>query len=783
MNARNGYLLGLFLICAGVLITQIATTRLLSILFFYHLAFVSISMAMLGLTGGAVGVWWLERKYGKLNLGVWLPRMCVAFTGLLVFSIAIVTSVLVKSPVALVLLLAGMLPPYLAAGVAVSLALTRSPYPMGVTYGSDLLGAALGCLLALGLLYILPPISALLVVAGFGLLAALGFAKGLSVPAPKVALWGGFLLLAALIQIQAPMFQQVSQKSKNGIIDNEMVGSNPYSYITITQKYKEPYFYWGSAVDAPQNIHTQALLQIDGLAGTPLYEYKPTPGNYDFLRYDVTNIAYTIRHKGKSAVIGIGGGRDLISARHFGFEDVTGVELNPIFVNLLTKIQPYADFAHIGLDPKVKLVVDDGRSWFARTEEKFDLLQMSMVDTWAATGAGNFTLSENGLYTLEGWMHFVKALKPNGVFTVSRWYAPNDVNESGRMIALAMAVLHKLGVPEPRKHIYVAGTEKLATLVLSPDILSKADVLLLDKEVAARGYRVLVHPVKRAASDLLEGIVGAPDYKSLVKFTSSLPLDLTPTTDSRPFFFNQLKLSNLFFEIGHDQTKVGVLSGNLQATAALLVIVFISLVFVCVLLLVPALGALEGVSPKLGKAGSLYFMLIGLGFMFVEMGLIERMSLFLGHPVYSLAIVLFSLILATGIGSFVSDRVKKVTPKFTQMWVLAMAGLIAVVALFGSCLTSRFESAHLLARALITILSVAPPAVLMGFAFPIGLRLTEKIDPRPAPWFWGVNGAAGVLASGLAVLCSMTFSITVTLLVGAVFYLLLLVPLKSLQKA
>ncbi len=167
-------------------------------------------------------------------------------------------------------------------------------------------------------------------------------------------------------------------------------------------------------------------MTIDGFAGTWMPAYSDEPGRLDFLRYDVTNLAYHARHEGRAAVIGVGSGRDMLSAHLFGFRDITGVELNPIFVDLLTdpaKLRAYAGIADL---PGVRFVVDDGRSWFARTEEKFDLIEMSMVDTWAATGAGAFSLSENGLYTVEGWKTFLSAHNPDGLFAVSRWHSPHS---------------------------------------------------------------------------------------------------------------------------------------------------------------------------------------------------------------------------------------------------------------------------------------------------------------------------------------------------------------------
>jgi predicted membrane-bound spermidine synthase len=156
----------------------------------------------------------------------------------------------------------------------------------------------------------------------------------------------------------------------------------------------------------------QGWLNIDGEAGTPIYRFDGNWDDIDFLRYDATALAYFIRHSGRAAIVGVGGGRDVLTASLFGFRDVTGVEYNPILADLFTST--YREFSGVSHMPWFHMFVDDARSWFARSRDQFDLIQMSLIDTWAATGAGAFTLSENGLYTVEGWRRFMQRLTPDG---------------------------------------------------------------------------------------------------------------------------------------------------------------------------------------------------------------------------------------------------------------------------------------------------------------------------------------------------------------------------------
>ena len=162
---------------------------------------------------------------------------------------------------------------------------------------------------------------------------------------------------------------------------------------------------WGASAAMHATTLDARNMTIDGSAASAMYRFDGDLANLAFLKYDVTNLAYAIRHDGRAAIIGVGGGRDVLSAELFGFRDVTGIELNPIFIDLLTGA--LAGYDRLAALPGVRLIVDEARSWFARTAERFDLIQMSMIDTWAATGAGAFSLSENGLYTVEGWRTFV----------------------------------------------------------------------------------------------------------------------------------------------------------------------------------------------------------------------------------------------------------------------------------------------------------------------------------------------------------------------------------------
>jgi hypothetical protein len=423
--------------------------------------------------------------------------------------------------------------------------------------------------------------------------------------------------------------------------------------------------------------------------------------------------------------------------------------------------------------------VDDARSWFAATSEKFDLVQMVVADTWAATGAGAFSLSENGLYTLEGWRAFLKTLNPDGVFTVSRWYAPGEINETGRMVGLATAALLDAGVKDARPHLFVADDGRLATLVLSKAPFTDAQLRALHDAVRDGGFAELLSPDRPPDSNLLRQIVESRNLASLNQVLGSTYLDLTVPTDARPFFFNQLRIFDIpslltVLRFARSNEFGGVWWGNLVASGVLLMILVIAFAAVIATILVPLRSAARQCPRPLAIAGSLYFSLIGMGFMLAEIALLQYFSVYLGHPIYSLGVCLFSLILASGLGSLASDWLKLNTRGKLAAW----GGIVvAYLVVMQWVLPSIFQSTtnrERLVRIGISLGAIMPLGFLLGFAFPTGMRLASAIDTQPTPWFWGINGATGVLATVLGVIVSMSFGINVTLLISAACYLMVI---------
>lgn len=794
------FLSGVFLISFSSLIFQILQTRIMSVMAWYYMAFFAISVAMLGMTVGAVWVYRWRDRFQPADLPVTLSRFAL-YTALAMPASIVLQFCLITSPawtlttvVAWAVLLSVMALPYVFAGVVVSLSLTRSPFPTGQVYGVDLLGAALGCVAVMALLNVLDGPTAVIVAGAISCLSSVAFAASSGarylVGSTSRPLWERpatvtFALLAvALFNAVSPYgFRPILTK---GTIDSYgKIGNfekwNSYSRIRATRPAIAAPILWGPSPHLPPEMRvSEAYLDIDGLASTCVFHYDGTRDSIAFLKYDLVSLAYRLPGIHKSAVIGVGGGRDVFTAHLFGVSDITGVELNPIFVNLITRDPFYGNFSNIAALPDLKLHVDDARSWFAATHEKFDLVQMSMIDTWAATGAGAFTLSENGLYTLEGWRAFLKSINSNGIFTVSRWYNPGNVDETGRMIGLATAALLDDGVQDVRPYLFVASAGNIATLVLSKSPFTSDQLHVLHDAVRDGGFTELISPDRTAESSLLQQIVASHDLASLNQVLGSTYLDLTVPTDNRPFFFNQMRLFDLtgvrifLSRWKNGEPQYGVFLGNLTVFAFLLLILFISIVAVVLTILVPLRSAARQCSLSLAVMGSLYFSLIGIGFMLAEISLLQYFSVYLGHPIYSLGVCLFSLILSTGLGSMASDWLNLNSKTKLLVWGTLAAAYLAAMALTLPSVFHATTDRERLVRIGVSVVAIMPLGFLLGFAFPTGMRLVNAIDSQPTPWFWGINGATGVLASVLGVILSLTFGINVTMTIAAACYLLVI---------
>ncbi len=434
--------------------------------------------------------------------------------------------------------------PFLQSGAVITIALTRLGGSIGRLYAADLVGAATGCALLVPLLRVLDMMSALLVA---GTLAAAGGVALARFAGPSRWRWAapatvGLLAITTLGHLSLDRPIEVAY-TRGVPIDTDQVESavwNSHSYVLISRPATNlTPLYWGPGRYPSDLTVDMVFMNIDGEAGTPLTQWDGNPESLHWVQYDVTALPYQLR-SGDVGIIGAGGGRDILSAIWVGATSVTAIELNRIFIDVLR--ESHRDYTRIAEREEVRLVHDEARSYLTRSDQRFDVLQMSLVDTWAATGAGAYALSENALYTLEAWRVFLARLKPHGVLSTSRCFSPANASETSRLLSLCVATLLDAGVENPQENILMVMSGKVATLLMSPSPFSADDLERIDDAIQRYEFKPLIVPGHPIPDARLEAIVSRRSDDELSRATFDKDLDFTAPTDERPYFFNMLKL-------------------------------------------------------------------------------------------------------------------------------------------------------------------------------------------------------------------------------------------------
>ncbi|MGE0360733.1 MAG: spermidine synthase [Vicinamibacterales bacterium] len=761
---------GLALTMLATLLTELAVSRLLSVITWYHLAFVAIAVAMLGAAAGAVAVFVAPERFPPqrtaTDLARWSGRFAIALSTAHLLSLVIPVpdgqQWRVMDLVALALVLTVITLPFALGGVVTTLALTRTTAPVGRLYAADLAGAAAGCLLAVLLLDRTNLSTVAFTASAVAAAGTLCFRRAAGLPPGRLApATMAVALVAAAANTAGEPIHVLYPKNRTAWHQTALRSLwNSHAHVLAFPPRAVPAFYWGAGAGAERFTNTESYLLLDGEAGTPMTEWDGDAASLDWTSYDVTALVYHVRR----------GGRDVLTAIWSGSPAVTGVEINGNVVRLLTEY--HRRFTRLADHPAVSLVHDEGRAYLTRTSERYDVLQVSLVDTWAATGAGAFTLSENGLYTREAWRIFLDRLTPTGVLSVSRWYSPIRVSETSRLVALAVQAMLDRGVRDPAAHLALVTREPVATLLASPTPFSAADLDAIDAVAAARGFTVLASPRVPANDARVGAILRSRSTADLTTATTDPVFDYSPPTDARPFFFNMVRPRAWWSAA--PLTDRGVMAGNLRATGTLLAIFAVSLVFVLAAIAVPLVARGRPAMPPAALASGLgYFSVIGTAFMLAQVGFLQRFSVLLGHPTYALAVVLFSMILFTGAGSFWSPRLLGATGRGFVPCMLALGAALLAIGATIAPLCATAVAWSLAARIGTVLAVVAPVSVLLGVCFPHGAALVQRRDPSAVAWMWGANGAASVLASIAAVMIAMTFGIEANLVAAGAAYVVL----------
>jgi hypothetical protein len=750
------------LVAGSTLALQVLLTRIFSAALFYHFAFFAISLALLGTGAGAILLYVRPRRvlgsdpsgsdpdaaeralarwsavYGALLLVVpaILVRLDYSFEDLRVDAQFVFT-------LAVAAVLAAL--PFLAAGIVIALAIRTWVAGVGRVYAFDLGGAGIGALAIVPLLWLVDAPTLLVALGLVGAVAALLFA-GAAVPERRAA-----LVLAAAGALLIVLSATTSLYRLPGPFDSVRdPAAERWTPISRVVAYPPGAEGGDAIVSYDQDVAPVPTHR----PGTPFPDWRA-------LGLGPQSIGYALSGPGRVLVIGGGGGRDVYNALSSGQRRVDVIELNREIRDMVDgELAPYSG-RPFSL-PRVSVAIGDGRSTLAARDTDYDQVHIGFTNTLTAGSGQAYALSENNLYTVEAFDEYFDHLRPRGILSVSRLYRFAG-DEVLRATVLALTALRERGVADPERHVIVMlGRDTLAsfygTVLVRLEPFTAAEVSRV-RRLAAKRTRGLVYAPGGPYRREWRGLANASSPEA---FCRDYLLDVCAPTDDRPFFLNPVRLSDLGEPLPPNSPFISR-TPFVVLLAALGILTVLSLAaFVLPLLLARRAGR----PPASALA---YFAAIGLGFLAFEVVLIQRFVLFLGFPTYALSVVLFALLLFTGLGSLMSERLRE---RRTGL-VAALAAVTAIVVIAAFALQPLLRGLIDLpfaARVAIAVALLAPVGLLMGMAMPIGLKRLAGLYPDGVAWAWGINGVMSVLGSVLTIFVALNWGFTVATLVAAACY-------------
>jgi MFS family permease len=793
---KNTYL-GIFFTALSTLMYEILLTRIFSVTMGYHFAFMAISIAMFGMTVGALIVFLFPQYFNQEQIG---HRAALSS---LLFSITIILSFLLHLYIPFVhdisflgimiisVTYSVVLIPFIFSGICICLILSSYVTKVGRVYAADLIGASAGCILLIFALNIAGGPTSVFVTSFFASVGALFFTlNDMKKRFVKFSLIYGlavglFILVHSILVVnQAPLLR--INWIHGGYAENSIYEKwNSFSRVSVTGDTSgtiEP-FGWGlsSVYDKNKKVK-QLMLNVDAHSTTVLTGFQGDLNQLEHLKYDIANSVHYLRPSTDVLVIGTGGGRDILSSIVFKQNSVLGIEINQDMIDAVNN--HFGNFTgHLDKYPNVKFVADEARSYIARYNEKFGIIQLSVIDNWSATSSGAFVLTENPLYTLESWKVLVEHLEPDGVLAVTRYYRVKPV-EIYRLVALSSITLSDLGVREPGKNLIVLKNIAIddkdnhfgtGTVLVSRSAFTNAELDTVKTLCQKMKFEIIYSPEN--SMDTVFSVIASG--RNLGSYFANFPVDISPPTDDSPFFFYLLRFRDIFNR--HLWTEWDM-KFNLKAVFILFSILIVIVVLTLLCIIIPLkmkvrADAVKGSFPLLS-----YFGCIGLGFMLIEISQIQRLSIFLGHPTYSLSVSLFALLLSTGIGSYMTGRITSSRFLKPGRSIILLLLVLIIFGILTPHLIDAFRASETHIRILVAAALLFPIGLFMGTAFPAGVNLASLKSSSLVPWLWGINGAASVFASVLAVLIAMAFGIKAAFWTGFGFYVLAAMACFLVQK-
>jgi len=756
----------------ATLVVELSLTRIFSVVFYYHMAFLAISIAMFGL--GVGGVFSYVVAAWKGSLYTWLGRLSALNSLLVLLALTVILAqkgILTNSDLALVYVTAAL--PFFVSGAIVSLAISATMDRVDRVYFADLAGAAAGCML---LIPSLNQFGGPSTVVAAAIVFAVAGAVWHSMAGSKSGRAGSVALALALVTLLT-----YNQRQRHPLLDVTYAKGQPIK--------DEIWSKWNSisriAVKLEDGHHT-IFIDADASTGIANFNYSLlTAEDKHHLLEEGPALPYAVRPAAKTLIIGPGGGWDVARALASGSRDITAVEINDIIATTVMRDKFAGLSQGLYLRPDVHVYVEDGRSFVRRSTSRYQVLQATLVDTWASTAAGAFALSENNLYTRDAFRDYLSHLTDDGVAAFTRW-GFDPPRESLRLISLAMAALGDLGEHDAWRHIIVGragsteGWGATDTVLIARKPLNDADIGRardLFRTAQMEAVYVPGSEVRNPFHDLLLS-PNPEEYERNYRF------DISPVSDNRPFFFYTVQPRDLWHFLQTASRESADYKAANKAVPLLFGLMAVSLLATALILVLPPLVLGTRLPKQTGVRGFLwYFLFIGTGYILIEVGLIQKFVLFLGHPTYALTVVIFSLLTSSGLGSFASRRLVG----RDEGKLIKVLGSVAILAALEGVVVSGLLGVlvwlPLVVKMGLTVALVAPLGFAMGIPFPTALRRLEEWHAPSVRWAWSLNAASSVLGSVGALICAIYLGLMQTLIIGGLFYLAALAVLARTRMA
>lgn len=745
----------------ATLLLELTLTRIYSVIFYYHFAFLAISVALFGLGAGGVFSYVVNGWKGPLyqKLGRLAAANSISVVASLVFLLTRQGS---PGNLELVVIYFFSALPFLLAGAIVSMLISETIERVERVYFFDLIGAAAGCLLLIPLLDTFGgPNTVIAVAVLFAATSAIWYnlAREHSGRVAAVAL--GLCLTALFVFNIRQNWIDIRYAKGMTLANEQFVKWNSFSRIAVSKEGGTNLPNIVIDADAATGIFTQdhSTMSEAGrksiLNGGPGLPYKLKPG-------------------AKTLVIGPGGGWDVSRALASGSKDITGVEINPIIATTVMR-ERFPQLSHnLYLRPEIRIHVEDGRSFVRRSPERYQVIQATLVDTWASTAAGAFSLSENNLYTSDAFYDYLSHLSDDGILAFTRW-GFDPPRESLRLLSITIDALRRLEQNDAARHVIVAreGSNKISgwgatdTVILSrkpmtPEFVERAVAAMKESNME----QIYVPGTTRRTP--FQELLTTNDREA---FFNNYQYNVTSVNDNRPFFFYTVQPRDIWNFLTSASQENADYKIN-RAVPMLFGVLFVSVIATLVTLLMPplVLGQRLPQDRRL-RAFLLYFVCLGAGYIMIQVSLIQKFVLLLGHPTYALTVIIFSMLLSSGLGSFYSKRIVNNNAERLRIVLLLIVILVPVLGYFAGLASDMGPAWPLPVKFLATVALITPLGFLMGIPFPTGLATLEGWEKSAVRWGWSMNAASSVLGSAMAIFFAIYLGLYQTLVLGGLLYL------------